>query len=397
MNCTPARNLGRAVTLDQSLDRDLGFDSLSRMELFHRAEREFAVTLTDRALAQIETPRDLLRELNSADGRRALGLPPTAFDFDPAPAASPEPAATLNEVLAWHAERHGTRPHIRLFRDGAEDQVITYGDLFDEAGEIAGGLLAHDLQPGESVLIMLATGRDYFRSFFGILLAGGVPVPVYPPGRPQQLEEHLLRHADIATTALAGLMITEAEAVRFAKLMAPRVPTLRAVVTADQLATRPAPPPPCLAPPPPTRPFCSSRSGSTGDPKGVVLSHANLLANIRAMGRALDVTAEDVFVSWLPLYHDMGLIGAWLGSLTFAVPLVIMSPLSFLARPERWLRAISDYGGTISGAPNFAYDACVKRIRDEDLAGLDLSSWRIAFNGAEAVSPPTLDRFAARF
>ena len=118
--------------------------------------------------------------------------------------------------------------------------------------------------------------------------------------------------------------------------------------------------------------FIQYTSGSTGDPKGVVLTHANLLANIRAIGQAIDVRPDDVFVSWLPLYHDMGLIGAWLASLYFAIPLVVMSPLAFLARPERWLRAIQRYRGTISAAPNFAYELCVKRIDDADIDGLDL-------------------------
>ena len=128
-----------------------------------------------------------------------------------------------------------------------------------------------------------------------------------------------------------------------------------------------------------------------------MLSHANLLTNIRAMGRAVAVDSHDVFVSWLPLYHDMGLIGAWLGSLYFAFPLVVMPPTSFLTRPSRWLWAIHRYRGTLTSAPNFAYELCAARVDERDLAGLDLSSVRIAFNGAEPVSPATLERFAKRF
>ena len=128
-----------------------------------------------------------------------------------------------------------------------------------------------------------------------------------------------------------------------------------------------------------------------------MLTHANLLANIRAMGRATEVTSEDVFVSWLPLYHDMGLIGAWLGSLYHGCRLVIIPPLSFLARPERWLWAIHTHRGTLSASPNFGYDLCCRRLSDEVLAGLDLGSWRLAFNGAEPVSPETIAAFARRF
>src|SRR6185503_4179393 len=134
-----------------------------------------------------------------------------------------------------------------------------------------------------------------------------------------------------------------------------------------------------------------------GNPKGVVLTHANLLANIRAMAGAVNASTRDVFVSWLPLYHDMGLIGAWLGSLYVGFPLVVMSPLAFLTSPERWLRAIHRFGGTLSAGPNFSYELCLKRIDDARIAGLDLSTWRMAFNGAEAVSPDTITRFTERF
>ncbi len=138
-------------------------------------------------------------------------------------------------------------------------------------------------------------------------------------------------------------------------------------------------------------------SGSTGNPKGVILTHANLLANIRAMGHAIAVAPTDVFVSWLPLYHDMGLIGAWLGSLYYGIPLFVMPPGDFLGRPENWLWAIHRHRATLSAGPNFAFEICASRIDPGRLAGLDLSSLRIAFNGAEPVAPDTLTRFAERF
>ena len=128
-----------------------------------------------------------------------------------------------------------------------------------------------------------------------------------------------------------------------------------------------------------------------------MLSHANLLANIRAIGRAVEASSADVFVSWLPLYHDMGLIGAWLGSLYYGAPLYAMSPLSFLARPQSWLWAIHRFRGTLSAAPNFAFELCLNKIDDSDLRGLDLSSLRFIGNGAEPVSVATLRRFIARF
>ena len=181
-----------------------------------------------------------------------------------------------------------------------------------------------------------------------------------------------------------------------ARLLKSQVLSLREVVTADDLASvsasylRPSISPDDIA-------FLQYTSGSTGNPKGVVLTHSNLLANIRAMGKAVAATPDDVFVSWLPLYHDMGLIGAWLGSMYFAMLLVVMSPLSFLSRPERWLWAIHQYRGTLSASPNFGFEFCLLRLEDEAIEGLDLSSWRLAFNGAEPVSPDSIEGFNRRF
>ena len=143
--------------------------------------------------------------------------------------------------------------------------------------------------------------------------------------------------------------------------------------------------------------FLQYTSGSTGDPKGVILTHANLLANIQAIVGGINIQPDDVAVSWLPLYHDMGLIGAWFVPIFTGIPLVVMSPLAFLSRPDRWLWAIHKHRGTISPAPNFAYELCVRKIADKDIEGLDLSSWRAATNGAEPVAAATLERFAARF
>ena len=243
---------------------------------------------------------------------------------------------------------------------------------------------------------MLPTGRDFFIAFFAILYAGAVPVPIYPPMRLSQLEEHLRRQAGILSNAGARILITDPEGRSAAALLQAQVPSLTAVETVAGLSS-PAPAAQLPLAREASTALIQYTSGSTGDPKGVVLSHANLLANIRAMGHAMEASSADIFVSWLPLYHDMGLIGAWLGCLYFAVPLYVMSPLSFLMRPESWLWAIHRYRATLSGAPNFAFELCLNKIEDRILKGLDLSSLRMVANGAEPVSVPALRRFIERF
>ncbi|HEX9181378.1 MAG TPA: AMP-binding protein, partial [Burkholderiales bacterium] len=208
--------------------------------------------------------------------------------------------------------------------------------------------------------------------------------------------EHVRRHAGILASAQAAVLVTVREAMAVARLLEAGVPDLRRVVTAGDLSKERGEAQGVRVTAESIA-FIQYTSGSTGNPKGVVLTHANLLANIRAMARVLRATPSDVFVSWLPLYHDMGLIGAWLGSLCVGFPLVVMSPLAFLARPERWLQAIHRYRGTLSAGPNFAYELCSRKLEDAQLAGLDLSSWRLAFNGAEPVSPDTIARFQERF
>ncbi len=396
-----ARDL--AVTLDSSLDRDLGFDSLGRVELLERVERAFDARLPEALLLSAETPRDLLRAILRADasgkdGTVRTGIAPV-LDTTPAPRdvnLVPIEARTLTEVLEWHVQTHPQRRHITLYGEADTVEEITYAALYEGAMAVAAGLRQRGLQPGQTVALMLPTGRTFFESFCGILLAGGIPVPIYPPARPSQIEDHMRRQVGILANAQAAMLITVPEAQALARLLRSQVETMRHVVTASELA---------ITPPDDARPVLSEHdiaflqytSGSTGTPKGVILTHANLLANIRAMMQAAAVTPEDVFVSWLPLYHDMGLIGAWLGSLYQAFHLVLMSPLTFLARPERWISAIHTHRGTISGGPNFAYELCVRRITDPDLAGVDLSSWRIAFNGAEPVSAATMQRFIERF
>ncbi|MBU0674349.1 MAG: AMP-binding protein [Proteobacteria bacterium] len=389
------------INLDSSFDRDLGLDSLTRVELLARLEKAFRITLRDEIFASAETPRDLLRALQIPAEKASTNrvqIPSSPLAEANATPTIPGNASTLIQVLKLHATQSPNRLHIRLYSDDDDGETITYGELWQEAAIIAAGLQSLTLAKGESVMLMLPTGRHYFVSFFGVLLAGGVPVPAYPPGRIKQIEEHLIRHAAIAANSRAKILITMPEAKPFAKIMHQQVATLGQVVTYAEVLEAGRNRPPLLpAVSGKDTAFLQYTSGSTGLPKGVILSHKNLLANIRAMGRTIEISSDDVFVSWLPLYHDMGLIGAWLGSLYFGCPLTVMSPLTFLANPLRWLTAISRYHGTLAAAPNFAYELCTRRIEQPDLSTLDLSSWRCAFNGAEAVNPGTIGRFTERF
>ena len=393
----PYKHNALTVTLDSTLERELGFDSLGRMELLLRLERALGVRLPEQVLASAESPRDLLHALQGASAVTASRLA-TAVDSAVLAATDgvPSSATTLVEILDWHARAHPQRRHIALYVNDEQLEETTYAALSDGAAAVAAGLQAHDLQPGQSVALMLPTSRDFFAGFYGILLAGGIPVPMYPPARLSQLEEHLRRQVRILSNAESVMLLTVSEAKPLARLLRAQVEGLRRVVTVPELAADGGT---YVRPPVHAHDtaLVQYTSGSTGNPKGVILTHANLLANLQAMAQEVQITSTDVFVSWLPLYHDMGLIGAWLGSLYYAYPLVLMSPLAFLARPARWLWAIHTHRGTLSAGPNFAYELCVRRIEDRDLEGLDLSSWRVAFNGAEPVSAATLTRFTERF
>ena len=385
------RSAPPAIDLDTRLIEDLGIDSLARVELNLRCEKAFGRRLGDAQLAAVETPREILAALRIAPAV-ALGRPAAEAAAAPLFAGSPDEARTLVQVLDWHVARHPRRVHVTLV-DDAHVETLTYGELRRRALRGAAALTGAGLAPGQTCALMLPTSLDFFVAFCAVLAAGGVPVPLYPPARPSALEEHLKRQAGILANCEAPLLVTVPQAKPLARLLRPLAPTLREVLTPAELDAEPAAP---VEREPGQLALLQYTSGSTGSPKGVMLTHEQLLANLRAMGRAAGVGPRDVFVSWLPLYHDMGLIGAWMGSLYYGMHLVLMSPLAFLARPARWLRAISDYRGTISAAPNFAYEICASRVDERELAGLDLSSLRWAFNGAEAVNAGTLARFAER-
>jgi fatty-acyl-CoA synthase len=405
---------------NSQLDRDLGLGSLERVELLARLETAFNLRLPDRVASEANTPEDLARAILTAPGitgeveeaGSSLRASVTVQKLHRAATdAGVFSAETLIDVLRYRATHDAERNHLLITEDsdaGERSFTLTFAELYAAGNRCAAELARRGVPAGGRVALMLPTSRAFFVSYAGILLAGAIPVPIYPPFRADRIEEYAARQSAILNNAEVCLLLTFRRAEAVAKLLRPRVRSLTGVVDAEKLieAADKASLPPGVSPGHVTGSrtrrgtdlaLLQYTSGSTGDPKGVMLTHANLLANMRAIGEAVQLAPDDIGVSWLPLYHDMGLIGAWLTLLHFGIPLVVMSPLAFLTRPERWLQAFHKHRGTIAAAPNFAYELCVRKIADKDIKGIDLSSWRAALNGAEPVNPETLERFAERF
>jgi fatty-acyl-CoA synthase len=409
------------LSVMSNLDRDLGLGSLERVELLTRIEAAFDVRLPDALASEANTPEELIQAILKVSGTAAseageisglrAAVATQRMREDSAESIA-EKAETLVEVIRYRGVHDAERTHLIITEDdeqGEQPQTLTFGELYAAAQKCAEELARRGVPAGGRVSLMLPTSREFFVCYAGILLAGAVPVPIYPPFRADRIEEYAERQSAILNNAEVCLLLTFRQAEAVAKLLKPRVKSLLDVVEAGELleaAEKEPPPAPGALPA-----FLSGSrmrrgrdiallqytSGSTGDPKGVVLTHANLLANMRAIAEAVQMGPDDVGLSWLPLYHDMGLIGAWLTLLLHGVPLVVMSPLAFLTRPERWLQAASRHKATITAAPNFAFELCVRKISDKAMEGVDLSSWRAALNGAEPVNPETVERFTERF
>ncbi|MFP2901435.1 AMP-binding protein, partial [Corallococcus sp. 4LFB] len=267
-------------------------------------------------------------------------------------------------------------------------------DLY--ARRIAGALAG--VAPGARAVLLYPPGLDYIAGFFGCLYAGLVAVPAYPPD-PSRLERTLPRLRAIIEDSRATVVLTTSFILSMKEFLTEQAPELNGLHWAATDALEPGAEhgwrPPVARPD--TLAFLQYTSGSTGTPKGVMLTHGNLLHNLDAIHRSFRASADSVGVIWLPPYHDMGLIGGILEPLRGGFPVTLMSPLTFLRRPLVWLEAISQYRGTISGGPNFAFDLCARRIHEEDRARLDLSSWEVSFCGAEPIRTETLERFTKAF
>ncbi|MFD7033111.1 fatty acyl-AMP ligase [Streptomyces sp. NPDC059917] len=303
-------------------------------------------------------------------------------------------STTFTELLLDRAAARGTADAHVFLRDPGGAEHLTYADLDRRARALAVRLREHGAQ-GQPVLLLYPPGPEFLTAFVGCLYAGAVAVPAPLPG---DRGERLQRVSGILKDTGARLVLTDSDNAPDSSLwlaMTGRGETVCLATDVEDGAD------PGDWSPPRTGPddiaFLQYTSGSTSQPRGVMVTHRNLLANQRAIQNMLGTSSADRFTSWLPHYHDMGLIAhllhpLWLGTFSVQLPAV-----SFIKRPVSWLRSIGEYGLTVGGGPNFCYDLCTRRVTDAQLAELDLSSWRLALCGAEPVRPDTLDGFARRF
>ncbi|MFL6531960.1 MAG: AMP-binding protein, partial [Pseudomonas sp.] len=301
--------------------------------------------------------------------------------------------STLAHALQRRAALTPDRVALRFLADSPQQGVVlSYCDLDRRARTIAAALQG-EAKIGDRAVLLFPSGPDYIAAFFGCLYAGVIAVPAYPPESTRRY--HQERLLSIIADAEPRLLLTTAD-LRDTLQAIESAPPMLCVDTLDPARAEQWQAPDLqdndIA-------FLQYTSGSTALPKGVQVSHGNLVANelLIRHGFGIDVNPDDVIVSWLPLYHDMGLIGGLLQPIFSGVPCVLMSPAYFLARPLRWLEAISEYGGTISGGPDFAYRLCSERVSESALGRLDLSGWRVAYSGSEPIRLDSLERFAEKF
>ncbi len=300
--------------------------------------------------------------------------------------------------LAAQIDRAGTGLR---FLDGQErDTFYAWPVVRDRATAAAGALLRAGVKPGDRVVIVLPTDVVFFDAYFGAMWMGAVPVPLYPPVRLGRMDEYVERTASMVRNVSAVAVVSDA---RVGRVLGRVIEAARPPLGYLDVSTLNGAPAPITAQDPDALCMVQFSSGTTVDPKPVALTHAQVLANAEVIlerifeGNAVDGDPPAAGVSWLPLYHDMGLIGCVFPALLAPGPLTLIPPERFLLKPALWLRAISRWRGTVSPAPDFAYALCVERITDEEMDGVDLSSWSLALNGAEPIRPATLRAFTERF
>ncbi len=303
--------------------------------------------------------------------------------------------ATLVSTLEWAAEQG--RGGLRFVARDESASFFPWSEIHRRARRVAGGLAALGLRRGERVALVFATSPEFFDAFFGTLLAGAVPVPLYPPVRLGRLEEYHRQTAALLRAANVRLVLAEP---RVRRLLGETMAEARPELGALSLEGLPTAEAPAVEVGPEDLAMVQFSSGTTMDPKPVALSHRAVMAQATILnsfwpdGDGADAVSG---VSWLPLYHDMGLIGCVFPALERPAELTLVNPEVFVTQPAIWLRTLSRYRARVSPAPNFAYGLCVSKVLDAELAGVDLSHWRVALNGAEPVAPAVLRAFIARF
>ena len=305
------------------------------------------------------------------------------------------PFASWVDVLRVQASRMPDKVAFTFLADGERTTVpLTFGELDHRARGIAAALASHAAS-GARVLLLYPPGLEFIAGFFGCLYAGMVAIPASPPLTAKAIAriDGLARDADasvaLTTAAMRSRLLGRGD--RASPLDAlPCIATDAIEAPAGATWRPPAAERTTVA-------FLQYTSGSTGDPKGVMVSHGNLLSNAALIAARFEVTSQSSLVSWLPTFHDMGLIGCILTPIFVGMHCVLLTPLHFVQRPARWLEAISRYRTAIAGGPNFAFDLCARHVTPEEQSAIDLSDWRLAFNGSERVRGDTLKRFTDRF
>lgn len=304
-------------------------------------------------------------------------------------------ASTLVEVLRRRALQQPARLVYTFLENGEKEEAeLTFAELDRRARAIAAWLQTHN-GAGNRALLLYPPGLDFITAFWGCLYAGAVAVPAYPPkmNRNQSRLQAIVADADASTVLTTGQILSRLDSLTTGAESLRRLHWIATEQVTDDVAENWQP----AAITSETLAFLQYTSGSTGSPKGVMLTHGNLLHNQEMIRLAFRQTEGSVIVGWLPLYHDMGLIGNVLQPLYVGARCVLMAPMAFLQKPLRWLQAISRYRATTSGGPNFSYQLCVGAANSDEVAALDLSSWSAAFNGAEPVRAETLESFATAF
>lgn len=303
-------------------------------------------------------------------------------------------ADTLVGILQERAARQGS-DRLYRFLYGEEEQSLTYAQVDRLARSTAVCLLEH-CSPGDRALLIYPPGLDYIVALFACMYAGIISVPSYAPrpNRPLTRLEAIVTNSEPKIVLTTRGLLDSPKSI-FHQQQGPLAK--RFVLATDDLPTDQSSDFKATQISPDTPVILQYTSGSTAFPKGVTLTHGNIVHNTAAIQRNFPLDAESSTVFWLPPYHDMGLIGGILQPLCTGFPVTLMSPVAFLQRPARWLQAITRYRATCSGGPNFAYDLCVRRISDEEADELDLSSWQVAFNGAEPIRKQTLEDFCQKF